>query len=286
MNNSRGASFRRYVANNSRMFAAAAALLVAALVIASGSITSLNASSIQGYIYSPINQQVIFKPSSSGYGYGQCAGTPVLTLLTEPNAPSGTIKAVVRGLYDCAGVTLYIKPWTGCNNRTTIASFVANDTGGSVTFNAPGTDGVYGYWVCGARGAIQGNAKDKAEVFVQSGSTSTIPPTTTITPSSKKTNGCHGSAILTIMPDPASTSSNVEAVVRGLSDCSGTTLYIKPWTGCSNSTTIASFVANDTGGRTSFKLPNSMGVYGYWICSGKSNGKGPVKGDKADVFVI
>jgi hypothetical protein len=79
---------------------------------------------------------------------------------------------------------------------------------------------------------------------------------------------CSGIPSLTFSPNPtAFGSSDISAIVSGLSNCNGFTITIKDYQGCNASAaTIATVISNNSGGGVIFMSPNAEGQYGYYAC--------------------
>ena len=80
--------------------------------------------------------------------------------------------------------------------------------------------------------------------------------------------------MLNLSPNPAGISSSVNAAVSGLSGCSGITVTIKDYLGCTSGATISTFTGGDTGGSVPFTSPSATGLFGYYACV---NGNGSAK---------
>ncbi len=96
--------------------------------------------------------------------------------------------------------------------------------------------------------------------------TSTTTTPTTIVPTTTISYSCSGTPSLDLVPNPVGISSNVDAVVSGLSNCSGSSVVIADYRGCRWGFTIATFTANATGGSATFVSPWAVGLYGYYAC--------------------
>ena len=124
------------------------------------------------FIHNPINGHHFRPPgcNPNDYGYGcqnttvytttvrnQCSGTPVVTFSPSTVPFTQGTQVVVSGLSGCSGKTIYIKPWNGCSNSTTITSFVSGYSGGSAFisnrsfsggYGQNSKGGSYGYYAC------------------------------------------------------------------------------------------------------------------------------------------
>jgi len=199
---------------------------------------------------------------------GSCSGTPILTIGPNPAPPSDQVSAGVSGLTNCNGNTITIKDYEGCTSGATIATFISASTGGLVNFTDPTADGSYGYYAC-----VNGKNSTKYVLTVApstgtSTTTTTVSTTTTsTTPTTTIPGSCSGTPSLALSPNPAGTSSTVNATVSGLSGCSGMTITIKDYEGCSSGATIGLFIGTGTGGSLDFTSPSADGSYGYYACA-------------------
>ena len=100
--------------------------------------------------------------------------------------------------------------------------------------------------------------------------TSTISSSTTTIPSS-----CSSTPILALTPNPSAISGAINAHVSGLSGCSGFTITISDYLGCTSGATIASTSSGANSASLSFQAPSASGQYGYFACiNGQSSAKG------------
>lgn len=77
---------------------------------------------------------------------------------------------------------------------------------------------------------------------------------------------CSGNPIVDFNPNPSKADSAVNVLVSNLTNCSGQTVYIKTYEGCTNGVTLTSFTSSLSGGSASITSPGAAGQYGYWAC--------------------
>ena len=224
-----------------------------------------------------------------------CSGTPIISLNSNPTDINQNVNIVVSGLTGCSGVTIDIDSYEGCTPGDILTSFVSGPTGGNVIITGQAfsggygqkpNGGTYGYWACVGNKASQAS---EAQLVVLKPPKSTTYPTTTIKPTTT-IPVCSGTPIISLNPNPATISQNVNIVVSGLSNCNGVTIDIDSYKGCTQSDILTSFVSGPTGGNVIITgQPFSggygqkpSGIYGYWACAGNK----PSQASEAMLMVL
>jgi outer membrane protein assembly factor BamB len=133
----------------------------------------------------------------------------------------------------------------------------------SGTFHAPWETGTYEMFAQDTQGTL---SNVNMVVSTPTGSSSTTTTSTTTLSTTTIPNTCSGTPSLTLNPNPSVPSSSVNAIVSGLIGCSGVTVNIESYQGCTTGTVLASFISNSTGGSTFITSPGANGQYGYWAC--------------------
>ena len=231
-------------------------------------VAGLNANPIQNGQLAVINATVLttstdstsmfslkgtFAANSSGYFDSSSGGASTLSLgpvttcsgnlnfALSPNitGPSSSVMAAISGLSNCQGITAFIKSYQGCQIGSTVVPIVSGPTQGNASFTSPGSAGNFGYWAC-----INGLAQE-ATLQVCSGV-----PSVSMSPN----------------PAPASTKVTVTANTNNVNNCSGITIVLKDYLGCSAGNTVGTIAFGSSGGSTAITSPGGAGSYGYWAC--------------------